>query len=100
MGAVLQNLRRSFGPSSPFFQSLSLDPPAMMEELYRRVDRYSILEDNIRAVTQTVMITSQSAEGNKPPGKQPPNPRNVKTKTESDPMTNHKRRESPRSFSP
>ena len=32
--AVLQNFRRSFGPTTSFFQSLSLDPPATMEELY------------------------------------------------------------------
>ena len=30
-----------------------------------------MLEDNIRAVTQIVMITNQSAGGNKPPGKKP-----------------------------
>ena len=40
-----------------------------MEELYRRANRYSTLEDNICEVTQTVMITNQSVEGNKPPGK-------------------------------
>ena len=28
MDAVLQNFRRSFGPTTLFFQSLSLDPPA------------------------------------------------------------------------
>ena len=71
MDAVLQNFRRSFGPSTPFFQSLSLDPPATMEELYRRANRYSMLEDNIRAATQYVMITNQSAEGNKPLEKKP-----------------------------
>ena len=31
MDAVLQNFRRSFGPSTPFFHSLSLDPPTIME---------------------------------------------------------------------
>ena len=31
MDAVLQNFRRSFGPTTPFFQSLSLDSPATME---------------------------------------------------------------------
>ena len=49
MDAVLQNFRRSFGPTTPFFQSLSIDPLATMEELYRRVDKFSTLEDNIRA---------------------------------------------------
>ena len=42
-----------------------------MEELYRRVDRYSMLEDNIHAVTQTFMITNQPIEGNKALGKMP-----------------------------
>ena len=71
MDAVLQNFRRSFGPSTPFFQSLSLDPPATMEELYKLANRYSMLEDNIRAATQSVMITNQSTKGNKPLGKKP-----------------------------
>ena len=60
MDAVLQNFRRSFGSTTPFFQSLSLDPPATMEELYRRADKYSTMEDNIRATSQTIMIIAQS----------------------------------------
>ena len=36
-----------------------------MEELYRLADKYLMLEDNIRVATQTVMITSQPAEGHK-----------------------------------
>ena len=62
MDAVLQNFRRSFGPTTPFFQSLSLDPPATMKELYRWADKFSTLEDNIRAASQTVMITTQSGK--------------------------------------
>ena len=46
MDAILQNFRRSFVPSTPFFQSLSLNLLATMEELYKRVDRYLKLEDN------------------------------------------------------
>ena len=62
MDVVLQNFRRSFGPTTPFFQSLSLDLPATMEELYRHADKFSTLEDNIRAASQTVMITTQSGK--------------------------------------
>ena len=62
MDAVLQNFRRSFGPSTPFFQSLPLDPPITMEELYRRADKFSTLDDNIRAASQTVMITAQNSK--------------------------------------
>ena len=49
--------------TTSFFHSLSLDPPATMEELYRRTNKYTKLEDNIWAASQTVMITAQS---NKP----------------------------------
>ena len=62
MDAVLQNFRRSLGPTTPFFQSLSLDPPTTMEELYRRADKFSKLEDNIQAASRTVMITTQSGK--------------------------------------
>ena len=62
MDAVLQNFRRSFGSTTLFFQSLSLDPPVTMEELYRRADKFSTLEHNIRAGSQTVMITTQSGK--------------------------------------
>ena len=62
MDVVLQNFRRSFGPTTPFFHSLSLDPPTTMEELYRQTNKYSTLEDNIRAASQTMMITAQSGK--------------------------------------
>ena len=75
MDVVLQNFKRSFAPSTPFFHSLSLDPPATMEELYKRVDRYSTLEDNICAATQTFMITSKPTGSSKPNGKKPSEPR-------------------------
>ena len=75
MDTVLQNFRRSFTPSTHFFHSLSLDPSATMEELYRRADRYSTLEDNIRAATKTVMITGKPVGSNKPKGKKPSEPK-------------------------
>ena len=62
MNAVLQNFKRSFRPTTPFFQSLSLDPPVTMEELCRRGDKFSTLEDNILAASQTVMITAQNSK--------------------------------------
>ena len=49
MDAVLQNFRRRFTRSTPFFHSLSLNSRVTMEELYKRADRYSTLEDNIGA---------------------------------------------------
>ena len=71
MDTVLQNFRRCFGSSTPFFHSLSLDMPATMEELYRRADKYSTLEDNIRAATQTVLIIRKPTESNTSERKKP-----------------------------
>ena len=51
MDAVLQNFRRSFGPTTPFFQSLSLDPLTTIEEPYLWANKFSTLEDNIRAAS-------------------------------------------------
>ena len=61
--------------STPFFQSLSLDLLKTMEELYRRANQYSMLEDNIRAATQTIMITNQLAEGKLQLGKKQSEPK-------------------------
>ena len=74
MDAVLQNFRKRFALSTPFFHSLSLDSPNTMEELYRRADIYSTLEDNISAATQTVMIISKLAGNSKLEGKKPLEP--------------------------
>ena len=87
--AVLQNFRRRFGPTTPFFQSLSLNPPLTMEELYRRADRYSMLEDNIRAASQTVMITVQNIKSVK---KGQPEQKGSQTKDQSTPGNNQKGR--------
>ena len=92
MDAVLQNFRRSFGPTTPFFQSLSLDPPVTMEELYRRADKFSTLEDNIRAASQTVMITAQN---NKPAAKGPSEQKNNKGKSRKRPDEQSKKKKEP-----
>ena len=62
-----------------------------MEELYRRADEYSKLEDNICAATQTVMITNQLTEENKSFGKSRLSLRKVNERTKSDPVISHKK---------
>ena len=97
MDSVLQNFRKSFALSTPFFYSLLLDPPVTMEELYIQADIYSTLEHNICATTQTVMITSKSVGNGKPEGKILSEPDEGQGKIGSGPKTNLKRRGSPRS---
>ena len=100
MDVVLQNFRRSFAPSTPFFHSLSLDSPATMEELYRRIDRYSTLEDNIRTLTQTVIITSKLTRSSKPEGKKPPKPRERQGKNGKRPRDQPQKKREPPIFTP
>ena len=92
MDAVLQNFRRSFGPTTPFFQSLSLDPPTTMEELYRRVDKYSTLEDNIHAASQMIMITTQSG---KPTTKSQPEQKGRQGKSQKRPQEQSEKKRDP-----
>ena len=84
-------------PFTPFFHSLSLDPLATMEELYKLVDRYSTLEDNICAATQTVIITSKLAGSSKPMGKKPSE---LREKIGSDPEIGYRTRGSPHNSLP
>ena len=95
MDVVLQNFQRSFGPTTPFFHSLSLDSPVTMEELYKWADRYSKLEDNIKATSQTVMITAQSG---KPATKGQPEPKGSKSQKLSRDQSERKRE--PPQFTP
>ena len=97
MDAVLQNFRRSFGPTTPFFQSLSLDPPATMEELYRWEDKFSTLEDNIRATSKTVMITTQSG---KPAAKGSSEQKSSQNKGQKHPDRQSEKRKEPPQFNP
>ena len=79
-------------PTTPFFQSLSLDPPATMEEFYRWADKFYTLEDNIRAASQTVMITAQS---NKPVAKGPSEQRRSQGKSQKRPDGHSEKKKDP-----
>ena len=100
MDAILQNFRRSFEPSTPFFHSLSLDLSAIMEELYRRADRYLTLEDNIRATTQTIMITSKPIGSNKSEGKKPSEPKEGQGKNQKQSHDQSQKNKEPPQFTP
>ena len=95
--AVLQNFQRSFGPTTHFLQSLSLDPLATMEELYRRANKYSTLEDNIRAASQTMMITAQSS---KAATKSQPEQKESQNKGQKRPQEQSEKKRDPPQFTP
>ena len=66
-----------------------------MEELYRRADKFSTLEDNIRAASQTVMITTQN---NKPTTKGPSEQKNNQAKSQKRPDGQIEKKKDPPQF--
>ncbi|RVW20498.1 hypothetical protein CK203_115054 [Vitis vinifera] len=51
MNDVLQIFKRSICSGTPFFESLAKKPPTTMDDLFRRVSKYSMLENDVRATT-------------------------------------------------
>ena len=51
MDVVLQIFKRSICPDTPFFESLTKKPPTIMDNLFQRASKYSMLEDDVRAAT-------------------------------------------------
>ena len=59
MDAVLQIFKRSICPGTPFFESLTKKPPTTMDDLFRRANKYSMLEDDVRVATQQILVIGQ-----------------------------------------
>ncbi|RVW93860.1 hypothetical protein CK203_028175 [Vitis vinifera] len=60
---------------TPFFESLAKKPPTTMDDLFRRANKYSMLEDDVRAATQQVLVAGRPSRSNternaKPPDRQ------------------------------
>ncbi|RVX06104.1 Transposon Ty3-I Gag-Pol polyprotein [Vitis vinifera] len=77
MDAVLQIFKRSICPGTPFFESLAKKPPTTMDDLFRRANKYSMLEDDVRAATQQVLVAGRASRDNadrhaKPPDRPKP----------------------------
>ena len=51
MDTVLQIFKRSICLGTPFFEPLAKKPLTTMDDLFQRANKYSMLEDNVRAVT-------------------------------------------------
>ena len=62
MDTILQIFKQTICSSTPFFESLAKKPPVTMDNLFRRANKYSMLEDNVCAATQQILVTSQWAK--------------------------------------
>ena len=47
MDVILQIFKRSINPGTPFFESLAKKSLVIMDDLFRRADKYYMLEDDV-----------------------------------------------------
>nr|CAN76325.1 hypothetical protein VITISV_011886 [Vitis vinifera] len=60
----LREFVKRFGQAVLQVEACSMDaPPTTMDDLFRRANKYSMLEDDVRAATQQVMVAGQVARG-------------------------------------
>ena len=65
MDIVLQIFKKSICPSTPFFESLAKKLPTTMDDLFKQANKYSMLENDIHAATQQVLVTNRPARNSK-----------------------------------
>lgn len=61
MDIVLQIFKRSICPRTPFFESLAKKPPTTMDDLFRCTNKYSMLEYDVCAAMQQILVVDQTA---------------------------------------
>lgn len=64
MDVVLQIFKQSICPGTPLFEFLAKKPPTTMDDLFLCTDKYSMLEDDIWAATQQILVTGHFARNN------------------------------------
>ena len=69
---VLQIFKRSLCPGTLFFESLANKPPTTMDDLIRHANKYSMLEDDVRAATQQILVTGQTSRSGAERSTKPP----------------------------
>ena len=47
MDIILQIFKQGISPDTSFFESLTKESPALMDDLFRQVDKYAMLKDNV-----------------------------------------------------
>ncbi|RVX06112.1 hypothetical protein CK203_018843 [Vitis vinifera] len=76
-GCCPTDLQKKHLSGTPFFESLAKKPPTTMDDLFRLANKYSMLEDDVRAATQQVLVAGQASRDNadrhaKPPDRPKP----------------------------
>ena len=66
MDVVFQIFKRNICPGTSFFESLAKKPSTTMNDLFQLAGKYSILEDDVNAATQQILVTNQERHSKKP----------------------------------
>ena len=59
MDVVLQIFKRSICLGTSFYESLPKKTLTTMDDLFRRANKYSILEDDVYTATQQILVTGR-----------------------------------------
>ena len=70
---VLQIFKRNICSGTPLFESLTKKPPSTMDNLFKRANKYSMLEDDVHAATQQVLVTIRPVRNNSGGSSKPTN---------------------------
>ena len=58
----LQAAKQAIRPNTQFFNSLSLHPPASIDELFQIANQYAMLEDDVVAATKRMVLVRPAIE--------------------------------------
>ena len=61
MDALLQAFKRSIGLRTPFFESFFKKLSKTIDDLFRRADKYAMLEEDLQAATSLVLVLTQAS---------------------------------------
>lgn len=59
MDTFMQAINEAIHPNTLFFNSISLEPPHSIDELFQCANRYAMLEDDIKVPSQRISQVSQ-----------------------------------------
>lgn len=73
MNAILHIFKWSISPDILFFESLAKKPPISMDALFRWVDKYAMLENDVWVASHQILVTIRPVKNKEVGSLKPPN---------------------------
>ena len=70
---ILEIFKWSTSLGMPFFESLAKKPLVTIDDMFRRADKYSMLEDDVWVASQKVLVTKHPTKNDKGESSKPSN---------------------------